>query len=219
MNRKAPSSYAKLAAAALLGGLLSRAISVWASSNAQVGYNRIEYRPIHREWNSANSNWDSEIIGAVVGGNEGIPQQIQIYSAPLSGPRPNERIMVQLNNDGKLTAMVFDGINWGNAITLTSGLVAQITYVPFDGAYMVHSSSFVLVFSNGGTAVAPAGTQIQWEKWDGSSWSNGNFPSEPITAGQAARWVRVGAVPMASTDTVVAVVAGTDNELYESRYD
>ena len=205
-------SLALLSALCLLPFATSRLDS---ASDAIVGYNRIEDKAVHREWNSGSSAWEDENLSVSVSGSENIPQVVKIYSPPPGSLRPSERIKLVLNNDGRLLGMVYNGASWGNITTLTTGLAAQVSYLPFDGAYELTNSSFVAVYSAGGTA---DGSQALWASWDGTQWTTSRaLPAEP--GALAYRWIRVEAQPKEGANRILALGADTGGELYALWWD
>jgi hypothetical protein len=199
-----------------LCALSSELSPLHAASDAIIGYNRTEYKPVSRAWDDGTKTWGDETLGEYVPGSENIPYIVKIYAPPVGSAREDERIKIVLNADGRLMAMVWDGNSWGNIQTLTTGLSAMINYQPFDGAYEFTRSSFVVVYGNGGTATT-AGGQANWASWNGTSWITGrNLPAEPVASGQAVRWVRMEAQPKINSNRMLAVIGDnvTNGEIY-----
>ncbi|MFQ3675463.1 MAG: hypothetical protein SNJ64_02845 [Endomicrobiia bacterium] len=190
----------------VLVNLLAWTVSnCYSYSDAIVVYNRIENSPVMRLWDDLGKTWQEENLGLAITGSENIPRVVKVYSAPANGPRPNEKIVIALNNDGRLVAMVWDGSSFPSSkiVTLTTNLSGQVSYIPFDGAYELTNSTFIVVYSGGGTG---DGSQCLWASWDGTNWTtNRTFPAEPGSV--AYRWVRVEAQPKVGSNRIVAVVA------------
>ena len=116
-------------------------------------------------------------------------RRIEVYSSATR----NEKILISkhvaagVGDDQYLYAQVWNGTTWGNVVLLGSWSgVVRPDARDFDGAYL-NNGDFIVVFED---ETPPAGSDIKYRRWDGTSWTAAtDLPTIPGAA--TADWIVV----------------------------
>jgi len=156
-------------------------------------------KPVYQIWNG--SSWSSATTD--------LPDfattinVIKLYPKPQS----NEIVMVAALNNGDIKALVWDGNNWTDGLTIPYAVVSGASQ-SFDAAYDTLLKRFILVASS--RAVNGA---VQYTIWDSTSWATPqqftfNTGGAPLSANDV-RWIKLAAHP--STNEILMAVADGDS--------
>ena len=131
--------------------------------------------------------------------------------AGASSPTSDEKIVVGVNELGKIDSMVWDGTSWidTSPLLLGTGTVPDPENWVIDVAYESQSGHAVFVYNNDLTS------QSGYSVWNGSSWSVPGTIPQPISGD--AQHIKLAASP--GSDEIVVVVSNENNRDYAAVWD
>ncbi|MFO0974060.1 MAG: VCBS repeat-containing protein [Phycisphaerae bacterium] len=129
----------------------------------------------YRIWDG--SAWSDE--SSVAPSGTGDPKWIKIVPKPSS----NEMMLLNLDNNNDLTAMIWNGSTFGNKVLLDSSVAFTATEC-FDAAYEGTTNRCVVAWATNGTTVP------KYRVWDGAVWKSA---ADMPDVGGNVKWMRLAA--------------------------
>ncbi|MBI4346816.1 MAG: hypothetical protein HY553_08165, partial [Elusimicrobia bacterium] len=172
----------------LLCAAFLRLARSWAATEAMVVYQEGLSALATRDLDTTNDVW-----GTVTQAEDfnSMPVWVRIAAAPVGSARPNEKVMVILDSNSVLKAMVFDGSTWGPPQILSTALTITRTHMrPYDVSYT--GDYALVVYANGANTGSGS---MAYQTWDGTSWSGESTSTNAPGTVCAARWVKLARHP------------------------
>jgi len=147
----------------------------------------------YRTWNG--SAWSSQ--GSMTYWGSGDPKWVKMVPKPAS----NEIMVLVLDNDEDLSAVIWNGSSFTNNILLDSSTPFS-GHEEFDAAYESVTGRCLIAWTTNGTSVP------KYRIWSGSSWlSASNMPD----IGGNTKWMRLAADP--STNKIIAMSLDSSSDV------
>jgi hypothetical protein len=170
------------------------AVLVW---NNNTGGDMLQYSV----WDG--TSWSAKTTVSAYTGGE--PQHMHIAAKPGS----DEMVLVVNDINADDYALVWDGSNWDNAVTLDTSGTAESDQTALYVAYEQQSGRTLVVYGKDGDADG------YYRIWNGSGWEPGEGTiTAPGTVTSQTRWMTLGSDP--KSDLIVLGVLTQNNEVWLS---
>lgn len=150
--------------------------------------------PRYTKWNGLSWSSDSPVDSNVYS-NKGNVAWIRLESNPSS----DEMVLVTLDDKKYMSAQVWNGNSWGNAISLTSSAITS-NYQCFDVIYEQGTGRAMVVWADS--------RSIKYRIWSGNSWGR----EQNLYSVNNAYWLKLAADP--SSNNLILAYQDSSNAVY-----
>ncbi|HOW89321.1 MAG TPA: hypothetical protein PL037_03490, partial [Elusimicrobiales bacterium] len=189
-----------------------------ALTEGNLVYSGADVRPVYSTYTV--SGWSQPYLATETASSgdleKGVPTYVVIKSAPSWSARPNEKIMMVLDTQCRLTAQVWNGSAWGPSEVIQGDFTDTEKNTFGRGAYRYFDFAFyrdgsgndkaIVVFPNAASSVDYQ--ELKYKTWDGSAWDSEEtiFGYNGDNNGPVARWIRMESAPLVTRSTEVVMV-------------